>query len=249
MTSSCLIFVESCVAEFQSIKSEEHFQFGKDTVVVIVSSYSAVSQASSRCAHAGPVDISNTAYWCVVGIHRDGIVGYNGSKMSSLPCASPWPQQSPPPHDKNKSIVKRLLDQHLSRPSGSNAAVAIAAPKAGVRPTLPRSMGESASYARRRGSFSSTKSTTVVANTDNVLQFLQHACPDELVPKVLALLPPKRLVALSRTNRFWARTILYRDSTWRTLCEEQYKVRACSSVKENAALIHPLMFRFSVEVR
>ena len=59
---------------------------------------------------------------------------------------------------------------------------------------------------------------------ETVLQWLEAVCSDDLVPKVLAFLPPPTTQALMQTNRYWFHLIARNDGTWRTLCERLYKV-------------------------
>ena len=57
----------------------------------------------------------------------------------------------------------------------------------------------------------------------NVMIWLQSSCPQDVLPKILAYTGPQMTAALNKTNRFW-HDIISKDSTWRTLCEELYKV-------------------------
>lgn len=57
----------------------------------------------------------------------------------------------------------------------------------------------------------------------NVLSWLERDCPGDLVPRILAFAGPQTTAALSRTCRFW-KEVIDMESTWRTLCEELYKV-------------------------
>jgi hypothetical protein len=45
-----------------------------------------------------------------------------------------------------------------------------------------------------------------------------------LLPRILAFAGPQMTAAIGRTNRFW-HGVIVKESTWRTLCEELYKVR------------------------
>ena len=54
--------------------------------------------------------------------------------------------------------------------------------------------------------------------------WLQDDCPIDLLPLILAFAGPQTMSALARTNRFW-NEIIQKESTWKTVCEELYKVR------------------------
>jgi hypothetical protein len=60
-------------------------------------------------------------------------------------------------------------------------------------------------------------------STPNVLEFLTHVCPEDLIPNILAFAGPQKTAALSKVNRVW-RDMIAKDRTWRVLCEELYKV-------------------------
>lgn len=59
---------------------------------------------------------------------------------------------------------------------------------------------------------------------NNVLHWLQAECPQDLVPKIIALAGPQTAASLAKTNRYW-KAIMDEEETWRVLCEELYKVR------------------------
>lgn len=59
---------------------------------------------------------------------------------------------------------------------------------------------------------------------ENVLQWLEAACPKDVVPRVLAFCGPQMTQTLMATNRYWFQLIALNDTTWRTLCEGMYKV-------------------------
>jgi hypothetical protein len=60
----------------------------------------------------------------------------------------------------------------------------------------------------------------------NLLVWMQTDCPQDLLPKILAYAGPQMAAVFGRTNRFW-RSVVSSESTWRSLCEELYKVREC----------------------
>jgi hypothetical protein len=59
---------------------------------------------------------------------------------------------------------------------------------------------------------------------ENVLQWLEASCPNDVVPKVLAFCGPQLTSTLMATNRYWFQLIAHNDGTWRSLCEGLYKV-------------------------
>jgi hypothetical protein len=67
------------------------------------------------------------------------------------------------------------------------------------------------------------QTTTTSLSVLNLMQWLQTACPVDVVPLVLAYSGPQQTAAMSRVNRHW-RTVVQQESTWRVLCEQLYKV-------------------------
>ncbi len=63
----------------------------------------------------------------------------------------------------------------------------------------------------------------VSSKQDNVMQWLQSDCPQDLVLRVLAFAGPQTASALSKTNRYW-KEVMDEEQTWRVLCEQLYKV-------------------------
>ena len=61
------------------------------------------------------------------------------------------------------------------------------------------------------------------SNSSGLMHWLETDCPQELIPRVLAYAGPQTTAAVSLTCRFW-KEIVERESTWRILCEELYKV-------------------------
>jgi hypothetical protein len=57
----------------------------------------------------------------------------------------------------------------------------------------------------------------------NLMGWLQKDCPQDLIPRVLAYAGPQTTAALSQTCVFW-KEMTDKESTWRTMCEELYKV-------------------------
>jgi hypothetical protein len=57
-----------------------------------------------------------------------------------------------------------------------------------------------------------------------VLFWMQHGCPQDVVPKILAYCGPKATATLYQCSRFW-RDLISEEDTWRIFCEELYKVR------------------------
>ena len=60
-------------------------------------------------------------------------------------------------------------------------------------------------------------------DASSLMEWLQKDCPQDLVPRVLAYAGPQTTAALSKTCRFW-KEMTDKESTWRILCEELYKV-------------------------
>ena len=58
-----------------------------------------------------------------------------------------------------------------------------------------------------------------------VLFWMQHGCPHDVVPKILAFCGPKQTATLYQCSSFW-RDLIAEENTWRILCEELYKVHA-----------------------
>ena len=87
--------------------------------------------------------------------------------------------------------------------------------------TLPRKSNK-VRVARRR----QVPQPTLVSSfmdDNNVMSWLETECPHDLLPRVLAFAGPQKTAALSRTCRFW-RDVVDKESTWKTMCEEMYKV-------------------------
>ena len=61
------------------------------------------------------------------------------------------------------------------------------------------------------------------STTLGLMDWLQSDCPHELIPRVLAYAGPQAAAALSQTSKFW-NEVMSLESTWRSLCEELYKV-------------------------
>lgn len=76
-----------------------------------------------------------------------------------------------------------------------------------------------------------TATTTTAMNTDasqnnavlSLGPWLERVCPQELLPKILALAGPHTTQALSTTNKHW-KHLLDQESTWKVLCTDLYKV-------------------------
>lgn len=84
----------------------------------------------------------------------------------------------------------------------------------------------------RRFSASSSSSSTRQAVTPsmNVLQWLETAAVEDVLPKILACLGPQQTAALSSVNRHW-RAIVGKESTWKVMCQDLYKVRSPWSIR------------------
>lgn len=89
----------------------------------------------------------------------------------------------------------------------------------------PPSSFLSSSIHRPRQSAFSRPTAAVKSDGDddnNVLAWLQHEAPQDIVPKILAFAGPRRMRALSRTCRAW-RDIVLDEAVWRTACEDMRK--------------------------
>ena len=73
---------------------------------------------------------------------------------------------------------------------------------------------------------------------ENVMQWLEACCPNDVVPKVLAFCGPQMTATLMATNRYWFQLIARDDGTWRSLCEGMYKVSVinCSRQQRQKAV-------------
>lgn len=59
-----------------------------------------------------------------------------------------------------------------------------------------------------------------------VLNWMETSCPCDLKPKILAYCQPTTVAALFQTNLHW-HGIATKESTWKSLVEDLYKVRVC----------------------
>ena len=95
----------------------------------------------------------------------------------------------------------------------------------------------------RSGKKNNQMSVGIMSNggpPENVVQWLESSCPNDVVPKVLAFCPPQLTFALMATNRYWFHLIARNDGTWRSLCEGLYKVcHFCMLVAENQLMRKP----------
>ena len=83
----------------------------------------------------------------------------------------------------------------------------------------------SAQYQQRthRGGRNLTTMTAASSlSSNNLMEWLQDDCPQDLLPKILAFAGPQTLSSFARTNRHW-NEIIQRESTWMIVCEELYK--------------------------
>ena len=67
------------------------------------------------------------------------------------------------------------------------------------------------------------KMRTKVQSSDNALAWMQSECPLDVLPKIIAYTGPQIAWNLNLTNKFW-HSFFHKESTWRTMCEELYKV-------------------------
>lgn len=65
---------------------------------------------------------------------------------------------------------------------------------------------------------------TTTPNQMNAVVWLQgNDCPMDVMPKILAYAGPQMAQTLSKCNHFW-NNVMQDEATWRSLCEELYKV-------------------------
>lgn len=57
----------------------------------------------------------------------------------------------------------------------------------------------------------------------NVMEWMEKVCPEDLVPKILSFTGPQSIASISKVNRTW-NLFISRETTWRIICEELYKV-------------------------
>ena len=70
-----------------------------------------------------------------------------------------------------------------------------------------------------------TNSTPTQSNEYNILTWLQHDAPHDIIPKVLSFIGPQKHLALSRVNKS-LRKICLSDGVFRTMCEDYGKWEA-----------------------
>ena len=177
------------------------------------SSFSAAALPISNAAfpHAGSSSTSSTSLPPFMGRGRRVGVAMAASKGSSLKHPPHTPVVSEalgPPETEDRATVVVMMEEsthcrsYASAPASSLAARDCNATSR-VFTKLSRSSSSSSSL--------------------NLVQWLEHECPSDVVPKVLAFMGPQSFAALSRTNRHW-KGLLQLESTWKVLCEELYKV-------------------------
>lgn len=88
---------------------------------------------------------------------------------------------------------------------------------------VPPRVASRMTLSTRRIGIKSVDSTGPSASM-NVVAWMQEECPSDILPKIVAYAGPQMAAVLNRTNRFWRQTF-QDESTWRTMCEELYKVR------------------------
>lgn len=57
----------------------------------------------------------------------------------------------------------------------------------------------------------------------NVMLWMEHCCPNDIIPKILSFVGPQTVTAISRTSKHW-NSFVKQESTWRVMCEDLYKV-------------------------
>jgi hypothetical protein len=130
---------------------------------------------------------------------------------SALRLRSVTPHESRPlrdSHNKKTSLLTRLTPK---RTSGGESGSPASRPFASLRSTNLRS------------SRSHRSSSNTMPASPNLMLWLEKECPQDLLPKILAFAGPQVTAVFGRTNRFW-RDVVSKESTWRTLSEDLYKV-------------------------
>jgi hypothetical protein len=126
--------------------------------------------------------------------------------------SSVTPHESRPPigvsPNKKTSLLTRLTPK---RTSGGDSGSPASRPFASLRSTNLRS------------SRSPRASSNKMPASPNLMLWLETDCPQDLLPKILAFAGPQVTAVFGRTNRFW-RGVVNKESTWRSLCEDLYKV-------------------------
>jgi len=174
------------------------------------SSPSAAAPPISNAAfpqHAGSNSANSTSLPPFMGRgRRVGVAMVVASKSSSL--------KHPPP----APVVSEALGQPESE---ERATVMEHSTHCRAYASVPAPSLVARDYsATSRGFTKSSRSSS--SSSLNLVQWLEHECPFDVVPKVLAFMGPQSFAALSRTNRHW-KGLLQLESTWKVLCEELYK--------------------------
>lgn len=141
--------------------------------------------------------------------------------MSSVLRLSTTVDQSRPTHSRETknfgTLLRRLTIKRGSRGANSTNADENSNMATTANTTATRKLSSSRSFRRRHVPQSGPVDAVTLMN------WLQNDCPQDLVPRVLAFAGPQTTAALSHTCRFW-KEMTEKESTWRTLCEEMYKV-------------------------
>lgn len=135
------------------------------------------------------------------------------------------------------------------RSTGTNGNSMILNPESDVMPASPKRKSRAGSIVRKRLSSvsklakkkKSSSSNNNKINDDGLpeqaplvlrprkaakksplLRWMEKACPQDVVPKILAYCGPQITTTLFQCNRFWHQ-LISSERTWRVLCEELYK--------------------------
>jgi hypothetical protein len=112
-----------------------------------------------------------------------------------------------------------------ARPRGRNKRFSVVR-----RDTKPRLFVPTTTSKRKASSrFKSALVPPASADMNALLWMQSTACPTDVLPKILAYAGPQMAQTLSHTNTFWD-SVLNEEATWRTMCEELYKVRSIDVV-------------------
>jgi len=96
-----------------------------------------------------------------------------------------------------------------------------------------RSASKLSTIGNNEGGTTKTKTASkTTTSRANAVQWLQQACPGDVLPKILAYAGPQTVAALMRTSKYFFEQIVGNqeesERTWKVLCEELYKV--CATV-------------------
>lgn len=105
-----------------------------------------------------------------------------------------------------------------ARPVGRNKRFSF-----GRKDTKPRLFVPTKRKSAMRIKAAAATSATTPNQMNAVLWLQGNDCPMDVMPKILAYAGPQMAQTLSKCNHFW-NNVMQDEATWRSLCEELYKV-------------------------